>query len=89
MGPPERKGFLEQIRSKETWMRVWDLMARHDPKSDSAKAIRKDVLVFGWLPFVICLLKRWSRFFRQQRAVLKWWAAPVHIAFFTPGSVLK
>jgi penicillin-binding protein 1A len=33
--------------------------------------------------------ERWSRFFRQYRAVLKWWAAPVHIASFTPGSVLQ
>ena len=33
--------------------------------------------------------QRWSRYPRQYRAGLKWWAALVHIAFLTVGSVLQ
>jgi hypothetical protein len=33
--------------------------------------------------------KRWSRFFGQYIASLKWWAAPVHTAFSILGSVIR
>ncbi len=47
-------------------------------------------LMFGIIAlFADQLVQRWSRFFRQYRAGLKWWAALVHIASFTVGSVLQ
>jgi riboflavin synthase alpha subunit len=33
--------------------------------------------------------QRWSRYLRQYRASLKWWAALVHIASLVPGNVIK
>jgi TRAP-type C4-dicarboxylate transport system permease large subunit len=34
-------------------------------------------------------LKSWSRYSRQYRAVLKWWAAPIHTASCARGRVLQ
>ena len=53
----EGEPILEQLKSKETWDKVKDGMAYHDPRSDKAKAIRNDVIgTLGTVPFVITAL---------------------------------
>ena len=50
----DRGTILEQIKSKETWSKVYDNFIMHDPKSDKAKAIKYDMVgYFGWVPLII------------------------------------
>ena len=59
---------------------VWSFL----PESGrTVKGLSKKILIYH------CVDERWSRFSRQCRAVLKWWAALVHIASFAVGSVLQ
>lgn len=53
----EGQTIIEQIKSKETWSKVSDLFALHDPKSNKAKAIKYAPFeYFGWLPQVIAAI---------------------------------
>ena len=53
----KNKPILEQLKSKETWVKVKEGLSRHDPFSEEGSAIKHDVIGYlGCLPFTIVIL---------------------------------